>query len=247
MIAAAFRPVEALSLVLAASGALVLASLVWRRRAGRPLLRAVKSPFRPASPGRLLFLALLVFVAAQLGALLVVYGGATGSIPGLTLPLAASVYVAWLARRDVLVPRGSLSWRIGMGLLHLWASLPLVYGTFLLARWIGLPEQNAVVHLRDRAEGWQALALSAVLVAPVAEEICFRGLVYPALRMRLPARHAILFTSAAFAFVHPPAVWLPMAILAAFLAWLVETSGSVAPAIAAHMAFNALNVAQLLV
>ncbi len=246
MIAATLRPAEVLGLVLAASGALVLLALVWRHRAGKPLLRPVERPFRPARPGPLLLLALLVFMAAQLGGILVISGGRAGSVPGVALPLAASAYVALLARRDVLLPRGSAPWRLGMGLLYVWASLPLVYGTFLLTRWIGLPEQHAVIHIRDRSEGWQALALSAVLVAPVAEEICFRGLAYPALRMRLPVRHAILFTSAAFAFVHPPAVWVPMAILAAFLAWLVETTGSVAPAVAAHMAFNALNVAQLL-
>ena len=247
MTLAALAPAEAVTLVLASTGALVLAALVWRHRAGKPLLRAVEMPFRPTNPGPLLLLALLVLLAGQLGGMLVLWGGFADSILGIALPLAASAYVGVLARRDVLAPRGSARWRIGMGFLGLWASLPLVCGTFLLARWLGLEEQPAVVHIRDRAERWQALAVFAVLVAPVAEEICFRGLVYPALRMRLPVRHAVLFASLAFAFVHSPAaVWMPMAIFGAFLALLVEATGSVVPAITAHMAFNALNLAQLL-
>ena len=229
------------SVVLAGSGVLVLAALAWR-----PLLRPVERPFRPANPNTLLVLALLLFLAAQLGGTLVVGGQGAGRIPGIVLPLALSLFVAHLVRRDVLSPRGTLPWRIGMGLLHLWAALPLVYGTYLLARRIGLPEQTAVTAIRERADGWPAIAVAAALVAPLAEEICFRGLVYPALRARLRAPHAILFSSLAFGFVHAPAVWLPMAIFGACLAWLTETTGSVVPAVAAHMAFNALNVALLL-
>lgn len=229
------------SVVLAASGALVLAGLAWR-----PVLRAGERPFRPAPPNPLLLLALLVFLAAQLGGVLVVKGEGAGRILGIALPLAASLFVARLARRDVFLPRGSLARRIGMGLLHLWAVLPLVYGSYLLARWAGLAEQPAVVAIRERAAGWPALAVAAAVVAPLAEEVCFRGLVYPALRARLGIREAILFTSLAFGLVHTPAVWLPMAIFGACLAWLTETTGSIAPAVAAHMAFNLLHVALLL-
>jgi membrane protease YdiL (CAAX protease family) len=234
------RP-ELPSLVLASSGVLVLAALAWR-----PLLRPVAKPFRDANPSTLLVLALLLFLAAQLGGALVVGGGGAGRILGLALPLAASLFVARLVRRDVLLPRGSLPWRVGMGLLHLWAALPLVYGTYLLARWVGLPEQASVTAIRERVDGWAAVAVAAAFVAPLAEEVCFRGLVYPALRARLRAPHAILFSSLSFGLVHAPAVWLPMAIFGAVLAWLTEATGSLAPAVAAHTAFNAFNVALLL-
>lgn len=242
----AVEPAEIPSLVLAASGVFALALIVRRSSAGRPILHVVDRPFRPAPPSMLLLIAAGLYLVYQAGLLLVQESGIAGDVPGIAIPLAASAVALVLARRVVLLPRGGTRWRLGIGLLYLWASLPLVYATFLLARQVGLPEQPGVLAIRQRAEGWQALALAAVLVAPVAEEICFRGLIYPALRARLPVREAILFSSAAFALVHPPAVWLPMAIFAAFLAWLVETTGSVVPCIAAHMAFNGWNVAQLL-
>ena len=61
----------------------------------------------------------------------------------------------------------------------------------------------------------------------------------------MPAAMAV--SSALFAAVHmPPTVWLPLAILAVALAWLVEATGSVVPSIAAHMALNGLTVATVL-
>jgi membrane protease YdiL (CAAX protease family) len=246
VILAAQRAAEVPGLVLAATGALVLAFLARRHRAGRPLLHAVERPFRPARAGALLFLAAGLFLAYQLGRLLVVSGDRVGALLGTALPLALSAYAARLARRDVLLPRGSRAWLVGMGLLHVWASLPLVFGTFFVARALGLPEQPQVVSIRERAAGWELVAFSAVVVAPFAEEVCFRGLVYPALRQRLPFRDAALFSSLAFAFVHPPTVWAPMAILALFLAWLAERTGSIVPCVAGHMAFNATSVAQML-
>jgi membrane protease YdiL (CAAX protease family) len=243
----ALAPADLWIAVPACSGAVALAVLVHRHRAKRPVLRAPDEPLRPAKRGELLVLALLVLMGSQLGGLLVLGGGWAGRIVGVALPLAAALYAAYLVRRDVLHPRGSLPWRIGMGLLHLWAALPLVYVTFLVARCIGYPEQQQVGPIRDREEGWQAMIASAVLVAPVAEEVCFRGLVYPALRGVLGVRGAIVLASFAFAIVHQPTVWVPMAILGAFLAWLVETTRSLAPVIAAHMAFNFYNVAMLFV
>ena len=44
----------------------------------------------------------------------------------------------------------------------------------------------------------------------------------------------------------PPQVWAPLAVFGVFLAYLVEVTGSLAAPIAAHVAFNALTVGQLL-
>jgi membrane protease YdiL (CAAX protease family) len=233
------------ALVLAATGAIALLVLVARWRQGRPLL-ASTGPLPAARPGPLLILSGAMFLGQRLGTLLLLHGNTAGRAMGLGLPLLLAVLLVREARRQVLRPRGSVPWRVGMGLLHTWAALPLVYGTFLLGRWLGLAEQPQVVSLRDRTEGWQALMLAAGILAPVAEEICFRGLLYPALRQGLGVRHATLFTSLSFALVHPPGVWVPMAIFSVFLCWLVETTGSVVPCIAGHAAFNAVNLAQLL-
>ncbi|MFI5403544.1 MAG: CPBP family intramembrane glutamic endopeptidase, partial [Planctomycetota bacterium] len=232
---AAVEPAALLSLVVAASGAFGLLVILRRSAAGRPILHVAERPFRPGPASTLLVVAAGLFLAYAGGGMLLLAPGTASKVLGLAVPLMASAVALVLARRAVLLPRGSAKWRIGVGLLYLWASLPLVYGTYLLClQWF--PEQTSVALLRERSDGWQALALAAVLVAPVAEETCFRGLLYPALRTQLSARGAIVVSSLAFALVHQPAVYLPMAILGAFLAWLVETTGSVLPSIAAHMA-----------
>jgi len=242
----AIEPADIPSLVLALTGVVPLAILVRRHRAGRPLLRAAEPPFRAGSPEIPLLVAGALFVAYSTG--LLVTSGRFGPLvagAGIAGLLAAAAVAAFLARRVVLLPRGPLPWRIGMGLLVLWAVLPLVLLALLLCRLIG-PEQAQIDVLRKRAPGWQWLAVTAVVVAPVVEEVCFRGLLYPALRQRLRMRTAILLSSVAFAIVHPPTVWLPLAILAMALAWLVETTGSVVPSVAAHMALNCLTVATVL-
>ena len=243
----AVTPADIPSLVLAASGIFVLVAIVRRSRSGRPLLHVVERPFRPVPPSTLLCVAAGLFLVTQSAQLVgLKIGGASGAAVRIAVPLVVSVLAGLLARRDVLLPRGSLAHRVGMGLLFLWAAFPLIYGTYVVCRLFG-PEQAPVEEIRARAEGWQGLVLVAVLVAPVAEEICFRGLLYPALRQRFRALPAILLTSIAFALVHlPPTTWLPLTILAVVLGWLVETTGSVVPCIAAHMAFNGLTVATLL-
>jgi membrane protease YdiL (CAAX protease family) len=239
--------IEIPEIVLVASGTVVLLAIARRSLRGRPLLPRPERPFRAASPGALLLAAAGLFLAYVVGGAVVATGelGIAGDALGIATQLAAAAAGLLFARRSVLEPRGTARWRIGMGLLHLWAALPVVLGAYLLCRLFG-PEQRAVEQIRGRQEGWQGLVLLAVLVAPVAEEACFRGLVYPALRQTVSAPRAILLSSVAFALVHEPTTWLPLLVLAAVLAWLVETTGSVLPAIAAHMAFNALPVVRLL-
>lgn len=245
MIAAAVEPLE---ILVALSGVLVLVGIVRRAARGRPLLCPVARPFRPARPGPLVLLGAGLFVVYVASVQLVVSGrlGLLGTVLGIAIPFANGVLLSLHLRRTVLLPRGSVGWRIGMGLLHLWAALPVVLGVFLLCRLFG-PEQEAIDFLRRRGPGWQGLAITAVLVAPLAEEVCFRGLLYPALRQRLGVLGSLLATSVLFALIHAPATtWLPLLLLALALGWLVETTGSIVPSIAAHAAFNAIPVLSLL-
>ena len=107
--------------------------------------------------------------------------------------------------------------------------------------------QESVTWLAERRHGWQVVALHAVLVAPVAEETCLRGLLYPALRQLSGPGYAIVATAVIFGLVHGlPAVILPMALFGVAMAWLCETNGSFLPCILAHIAFNGLTVLQLL-
>jgi membrane protease YdiL (CAAX protease family) len=91
------------------------------------------------------------------------------------------------------------------------------------------------------------LLLFAVVGAPVAEELLFRGFLFGALRRHLSLVWAALLCGLAFGAVH--ASWvklLPVGALGAFLCVLRERSGGLAAPVAAHAANNAAGVLFLL-
>lgn len=97
---------------------------------------------------------------------------------------------------------------------------------------------------------------SAVLVAPVAEEVYFRGMLFQAVRRRHRALLAIAVSGSVFAVAHVAqeatgaagllvfALILPVGF---FLGWLFEWRGTLAAPIAAHAGFNLATAAVLFV
>ncbi|MCU0491993.1 MAG: CPBP family intramembrane metalloprotease [Chloroflexaceae bacterium] len=82
--------------------------------------------------------------------------------------------------------------------------------------------------------------LIAVLV-PVAEELLFRGMIYPLLRQRWGVALAVLANAAIFAVFHVIPVLFPSLFVAGlFLALLRETSKSIVPCILYHGVQNGL-------
>ena len=111
---------------------------------------------------------------------------------------------------------------------------------------LGLPaEEQAAVQMLQKAGGWpmQAfVAFIAIVLAPVAEEMLFRGIIYPTIKQAGYPRAAWWFTSLLFAAVHfnPPS-FLPLLLLAMLLIWLYEKTNNLLAPIAAHSLFNTLN------
>ncbi|WP_049623316.1 CPBP family intramembrane glutamic endopeptidase [Frateuria defendens] len=93
------------------------------------------------------------------------------------------------------------------------------------------------------------LALLAATVAPLIEELLFRGLLLSALLQRFGAGWAVAISSLLFATVHLPDLgflWYAvpnLTLLAVALAWLRLRSGSLWPAVLAHGVNNLLAVA----
>ncbi len=86
-----------------------------------------------------------------------------------------------------------------------------------------------------------ATLLAAVLVAPICEEIFFRGFLLMGLRNNMPTWLAILLTSLVFAFAHlSPGSFVLLFILAIFLGILRVTTNSLWPGIILHALNNAL-------
>jgi membrane protease YdiL (CAAX protease family) len=245
---AAPEPMPLLTLAVCVTGLVPLGYLLWRHWKRRPVLRTSPDGFARANPMTLGLFALVYFFLYGLAGLAVATTEPTAAIGGALATLAGGLVLYRVAVRRAFRPRGSRGERIGRGFLALWAAMPLIYGVALLLQWLGFKEQQESIRwLADRREGWWLIALHAVLVAPVAEELCFRGLLYPALRQLRGPGYAMLLTAVAFALIHLlPAVVVPMFLFGLVMAWLCETNGSPLPCILGHVAFNSLTVLQLL-
>ena len=90
-----------------------------------------------------------------------------------------------------------------------------------------------------------ALVITA-LIAPVAEELFFRGFLYPAFRRRLGIKWAVFLSAFIFALFHP-SVWLflPIVLIGIILAILFERLGSLGPPIILHSLNNLLSLVLL--
>jgi membrane protease YdiL (CAAX protease family) len=86
------------------------------------------------------------------------------------------------------------------------------------------------------------LFLFAVVMAPIVEEILFRGILWPLLRDRGWHIWGALLAALAFAAIHfnLPAL-VPLWLLGIFWTWLYERTGDLMAPIVSHGVFNAVN------
>jgi len=83
-------------------------------------------------------------------------------------------------------------------------------------------------------------------IAPIKEEMLFRGIIYPPFRKALGRGKGMLLTGLFFAALHFDLVrFLPLFIGGVVLAWLYERSASIWPAVIAHGTWNILMAAAL--
>ena len=81
--------------------------------------------------------------------------------------------------------------------------------------------------------------ITAILMAPILEEIVFRGLVYTRLKKGFPVVVAALLTSAAFGAAHGTIIWFIYTfIFSLVLIWVFERFQSLTASILLHMAYN---------
>lgn len=92
----------------------------------------------------------------------------------------------------------------------------------------------------NRETFWMIVFL-AVVVAPIVEEIMFRGAFYSWLRERFSAKSSAIISGFIFASVHPQGLVgvVPLMAIGCILALVREWKHSIIPAIATHACFNA--------
>lgn len=252
----------ALALLVATIGGFAWAVTVVRRRLrhGGALV-----PWRDHDPvpwdGGDVLVVVALYLAAAMTAVAIVPESAplvrrTAAITLATLAAAAAA-AAWLAARGAgtralgFVPgrwRDDLALAAGgLGLVL----LPLLSLAALLN--LLVPYEHDVVDLlgQGRDPGTLAIVLlSAVVVAPVAEEFFFRRVLQGWLERRAAgdAWGPVLLSSLAFAAAHPGQglAFVPLFPLAIVLGVMARQTGSIVPCILMHALFNSVSIALLL-
>ena len=106
------------------------------------------------------------------------------------------------------------------------------------------PEEPAIKVLRSTVGVGQRICfgVAAILIAPVAEEALFRGILYPFIKQLGRPRLAIWGTSLLFAAMHMNVVvFLPLMVLAMILTFVYEKTDKLVAPITTHALFNSVN------
>lgn len=109
--------------------------------------------------------------------------------------------------------------------------------------------QEAVQMAEAEAPGLNLFALGviAILIAPLVEELFFRGVIYPTIKQSGCPRLAVYGTSLLFGLSHGNAmIFIPLTLLSLALIWLYEKTNNLLAPILAHSLFNAANFIMIL-
>lgn len=110
----------------------------------------------------------------------------------------------------------------------------------------GVPKmQEMLIFFRENATPIDRLVIvvSACIVAPLAEEVIFRGYIYPVLKRFTEPVFAAIIVSIIFAIIHHNVAALaPLAVLSVLLIVSYELTASLWAPIAIHSLFNGVNL-----
>lgn len=141
-----------------------------------------------------------------------------------------------------------------MSLPIIWIATLIWSGILSGLQGAGLVEEFApqeLVTLFKSGGDWAAMVLlvmMAVIVAPVVEEVIFRGCIYRFLKSQTTLLGAQVISGAVFAFLHGNLLsFVPLILVGVLLARAYEKTGSLAVAIWFHAFFNAFSLLMLFI
>jgi uncharacterized protein len=133
-----------------------------------------------------------------------------------------------------------------------WKLLALGVGTFvtlgLLQSLLPMPKDTPFEHLFDRPRDAYLLAILAVSIGPLMEELFFRGFLYPVLARRTGVTWGIVLTALPFGLLHLPQYgWAWGAALVIFLVGVIcgivrAVTRSVAASFLVHVGYNGVQM-----
>lgn len=121
---------------------------------------------------------------------------------------------------------------------------------YLVGQIEGHPFENPQIYaIAPNGFSWMGLILMTVMagaLAPIAEEIAFRGVFFPWLRERIGLIAGVAISAMTFALLHGELQLIPsLAVIGAVLAVLYHRCGSLYPVIVAHGVFNTIMIVAL--
>jgi membrane protease YdiL (CAAX protease family) len=137
-----------------------------------------------------------------------------------------------------------------MGLGVAIVSLPMIlllneFFRIVITRFHGTPDTQPTMQVLELSVSLGqriVFGITAMLLAPVVEEILFRGVLYRTIKQYGYPRLALFGTSLLFGAIHLNWMTLfPLAALAVILALLYDRTGNLMAPIVAHSLFNAVN------
>jgi membrane protease YdiL (CAAX protease family) len=179
--------------------------------------------------------------------------GEIARIPLVVIAGQSLAYLLVLAYMYILVTRergrpdflAALHWNWPSNIaIYVFAGFVLSVSLQLLARFLPIPKELPIdTFFRTPAEAW-ALGILSITLAPLMEELFFRGFLYPVLARQLGLPVAVLITAFCFALLHGAQLmfsWGPVLVI--FLVGLALTivrakKNSVAASLIIHMAYN---------
>jgi len=145
---------------------------------------------------------------------------------------------------------------MGVGAGAALAAIPVLWMLqFLAVKGLTLmgwtPQVQQVVNVFAEAGTWPergALAVITLVLAPMCEEVLFRGVLYPALKQTGRGHLAFWVTAVVFALVHfHLETFVPLLAFACLLNVLYDRTGNLLACIAAHSMFNGVNLGAIIV
>ena len=119
--------------------------------------------------------------------------------------------------------------------------IPLLFLVSFLIQYI-LPEyeqQKIVLNFKRTLLEDKGILLDVLVIAPIVEEIIFRGYIYRLLKSKIPIVFSMIISSTLFAIIHFNVLsYILLFVLSVFLTYTYERNGSIVCPIIIHSLFN---------
>jgi membrane protease YdiL (CAAX protease family) len=155
-------------------------------------------------------------------------------------------------------PAPGRPWYVSVGWFCLGSAVLIATNLLLwpLSEIYGRTAKQGIVKTFEQAQGWHvvALAVAICVLAPIGEELLFRGVLLRSFLRRWSASTSVLVSALVFGAVHPlfdPNVGSLIALPAILLLGLISgavavRSGNIGRSILLHMGFNSLTILAIL-